>query len=104
MAKKIKKRRKDWKLRAGAAMEFPPQVVAGGLGIHVYDNTACTVEGFLNIAVYSDKVLKLATEFGDICFLGKDFYVSSMQEGIISFTGLIEQIQYGNAGKMEEAP
>lgn len=104
MAKKVKKRRKNWRLQAGNALEFPPQVVAGGLGIHVYDNTACTVEGFLNIAAYSGKVLKLATEFGDICFLGRDFFVDSMQEGVISFTGVIEQIQYGSAEGREEAP
>ena len=32
MAKKVKKRRKNWRLQAGNALEFPPQVVAGGLG------------------------------------------------------------------------
>lgn len=104
MAKQIKRRIKNWKLRAGAVMEFPPEVMAGGLGIHVYDNTACIVEGFLNILSYSEKTLKLVTEFGEICFTGRDFYVSAMQEGAISFRGVIEQIQYGTARKIEEVP
>jgi sporulation protein YqfC len=104
MAAKAKRRKKNWRLRAGAAMEFPPQVVANGLGIHVYDNTACTVEGFLNIAAYSEKVLKLTTEFGDICFLGRDFYVCSMQEGVLSFTGMIEQIRYGDTEEIKGEP
>ena len=104
MAAKAKRRKKTWRLRAGVALEFPPQVVATGLGIHVYDNTACTVEGFLNIAAYSEKVLKLTTEFGDICFLGRNFYVCSMQEGVLSFTGIIEQIRYGDTEEIKEEP
>ena len=104
MAKQVKRRIKNWKLRAGAVMEFPPEVMAGGLGIHVYDNTACIVEGFLNILSYSEKTLNLVTEFGEICFTARDFYVSSMREGVISFRGVIEQIQYGTAEKIEEAP
>ena len=31
-------------------------------------------------------------------------FVASMQEGVISFTGVIEQIQYGSAEGREEAP
>ena len=87
MAKQIKRRIKNWKLRAGAVMEFPPEVMAGGLGIHVYDNTACIVEGFLNILSYSEKTLKLVTEFGEICFTGRDFYVSSCRKAPFPLEG-----------------
>ncbi len=85
-------------------LEFPPQVVAGGLGIHVYDNTACTVEGFFKYCGLLGQSAQTRDGVWGYLLSRERLFVASMQEGVISFTGVIEQIQYGSAEGREEAP
>ena len=92
--KKKRKKRRGGKL--AELFEFPPEVIVRGANLHVFEDAGCLIENYKSILSFSDALIKIETESGEIVLKGKDFAVAQMDSSNLSITGRIADVSYQN--------
>ena len=89
----MKKRR----LKTARFFEFPPEVIAGGMSLSIYENIGVSVENYGEILNYSETFLRLRSDSGIIRIEGEGFCIMDMDADTLMASGRVNAVIYENS-------
>lgn len=89
----MKKRR----LKTARFFEFPPEVVAGGMSLVIYENIGISVENYGEVLNYSETLLRFRSESGIVRIEGEGFCIKDMDTDTFMASGRIKAVIYENS-------
>ena len=82
------------KLKTARFFEFPPEVVAGGMNLSIYENIGVSVENYGEILNYSETMLRFRTERSVVRIEGDRFCIMDMDADTFMASGSVNAVIY----------
>lgn len=92
----------DTQTRIAHFIDLPPEAVFGSVGVHLIQDSYCTVENFLSMPVFSDRLVRLVCRNFDIALEGRNLSAKELSGGMLVLTGRICSVSYKRRGETEE--
>jgi len=85
---------KKRKMRRASFFEFPPEVIAGGMSLCMYENLGCSIENYGEILTYTETLLRLMTSCGVLRIEGERFNIAEMDDDTLMLRGCVYSAGY----------
>ena len=90
-------RMKKRKLKRAMFFEFPPEVVAGGMSLSIYENIGCSIENYGSILTYTEQLIRVESENWIVRIEGDRFHIAEMDDDTLMLNGCVRLVEYEKA-------
>ena len=77
--------------------EYPPEVVAGGMSLSIYENIGCSIENYGSILTYTEHLLRLDSGRETVRIEGEGFHIAEMDDDTLMLNGCVRLVEYEKA-------
>ena len=85
---------KKRKMKRAAFFEFPPEIIAGGMSLCLYENLGCSIENYGGVLTYSENILRIETARGVLRIEGDRFNIEDMDDDTLMLSGCVYSVGF----------
>ena len=75
-------------------IDLPPEAIAGSVGVHIVNDSYCTVENFKSIPMLTDQRVILVCNNFTVTVEGEGMIAQELSQGMVVLRGKIKSVDY----------